>query len=166
MGKLRVSGIVKESYTDGVGIRYTIFVQGCDHKCNKCQNPETWDFNGGIDCDIDDIIKDIKQDPLLDGITLSGGDPMYRPKEILELIERIKAETNLNIWVYTGFTFEECLGDKDRLEVLKKIDTLVDGRYEEQHRSLHLRFRGSSNQRIIDIQKTLETGKIQILIDD
>lgn len=160
MGKIRLAGIVDESFTDGVGIRYTLFTQGCKHKCHNCQNPETWDFNGGQLFDIDRLIEDIKENPLLDGITLSGGDPMYQTQEILELIQKIKSNTSLTVWIYTGFLYEQCIVDKDKLEVLKYTDVLVDGEYDEAKRSLQLKFRGSSNQRIIDVQKSLESGSI------
>lgn len=164
---IRLAGVIPESYTDGVGIRYTIFVQGCNHKCEECQNPETWDFNGGNLYSIDELVGSILENPLLDGITLSGGDPMYSTKPVIELINRLKNKrTDLNIWLYTGFTFEECLADKNRKQLLKLVDVLVDGTYQKCNRSLHLRFRGSSNQRIIDVQKSLKDGKIHILIDD
>ena len=166
MGTIRLAGIVDESFTDGTGIRYTIFTQGCNHACYNCQNPETWNFNKGELYDINDIIADIKSNPMLDGVTLSGGDPMYRTVEVLDLVKRIKEETKLNIWLYTGFTYEECLEDPDKLEILKHIDVLVDGMYDEHMRSLYLRFRGSSNQRIIDVQESLKKHKIKILIDD
>ena len=166
MGTIRLAGVVDESFTDGVGIRYTIFTQGCKHKCHNCQNPGTWDFKGGQLFDIDEIIESIKGNPLLDGITLSGGDPMYQTKEVLEIVQKIKSMTSLTIWLYTGFTYEDCLGDKDKLQILKYIDILVDGEYDESKRSLALQFRGSSNQRIIDVQKSLETGKVVIFIDN
>lgn len=163
---IRLAGVIKESYTDGTGIRYTIFVQGCKHNCFKCHNPETWDFNSGTDYNIHDLVTDIMENPLLDGVTLSGGDPMYFPAETLELINEIKSRTNLNIWLYTGFLYEDCIKDKDKMAVLSKIDILVDGEYKNELRSLQLRFRGSSNQRIIDVQESLKTGAIKILIDD
>lgn len=157
---IRVAGFEKESYTDGIGIRYTIFVQGCKHNCLKCHNPETWDFKGGADTSISGIVDDMIENPLLDGVTISGGDPMYRCDEVLSLIEEIKARTKYNIWAYTGFTYEECLADSDKLKVLSNIDVLVDGEYKDELRSLSLTFRGSSNQRIIDVQKSLKTGEV------
>jgi len=166
LGLIRLAGVIDESFTDGLGIRYTIFTQGCNHRCHNCQNPETWDLNGGELYDIDKLIASIKEDPIIDGITLSGGDPLYQPTAILELVSKIKASTDLNIWLYTGFTYEECLADKNKRDILEKIDILVDGLYDEELRSLRLRFRGSSNQRIIDIQKSLKTGKVEIYIDD
>ncbi len=166
LGNIRLAGVIDESYTDGVGVRYTIFTQGCMHQCYNCQNKETWDFNAGTVCSIDKIIEQLKTMPWLDGVTLSGGDPMYRETEVLELVKKIKENTTLNIWLYTGFTYEECLADTAKREILNYIDVLVDGKYEEQLRSLHLKFRGSSNQRIIDIPKSLKENKVVILIDD
>lgn len=166
MSTIRLAGIVDESFTDGVGIRYTIFTQGCNHYCNGCHNPETWDFNGGTDYDIDDLINDMMENPLLTGVTISGGDPLYRTREVLELIKAIRTRTQLDIWLYTGFTYEECLADSKKLEVLKNIDILVDGEYMNQCRSLSLRFRGSSNQRIIDVKKSLSTNEIVLFIED
>lgn len=163
---IRLAGVVKESYTDGIGIRYTVFVQGCNHKCANCHNPETWDFHSGEDYNITDLVTDILSNPLLDGVTISGGDPMYRPDETLQLINEIRNRSDLNIWVYTGFSFEDCIADSKMKKILDKIDVLVDGEYKEELRSLHLRFRGSSNQRIIDIPKTLLTNTITILIND
>jgi anaerobic ribonucleoside-triphosphate reductase activating protein len=159
---IRIAGIVNESIVDGPGIRYTIFVQGCAHKCKGCQNPQTHDFNGGKLVKIDDIINDIKQYKYIDGITLSGGDPFSQPKQCAKLLKLIKEETGLNVWCYTGFTFEELMRmqSDDIKEMLENIDVLVDGRYVEELSSLELRFRGSSNQRIIDIPKTLTTGHI------
>lgn len=166
MGTIRLAGIVDESFTDGVGIRYTIFTQGCDHKCHNCQNPETWDFAGGKNYDIDKIIEDIKENPLLDGITLSGGDPMYQTSEVLELAKKIKADTDLNIWLYTGFYYDECVQDKNKLEVLKYIDILVDGVYDEHFKTMNLKFRGSSNQRVIDVKKSLDNNQIVLYMTD
>ena len=103
---------------------------------------------------------------MLDGITVSGGDPMYRTAEVLELITKIRERTTLNIWLYTGFTYEECLADTDKLKILQNIDILVDGAFDEKLKSLCLRFRGSSNQRIIDVKKSLETGKVHKYIVD
>ena len=161
MGKvIRIAGIIPESFTDGIGIRYTIFTQGCSHHCHGCQNPETWDFNSGTDTDISDILKDIKDNPLLDGVTFSGGDPIYQAKNCTELAKLIKSNTNLNIWCYTGFKFEDLLSMEDAVEFMKYIDVLVDGEYKESQRCLALPFRGSSNQRIIDIPKTLESNSI------
>ncbi|MBR1453576.1 MAG: anaerobic ribonucleoside-triphosphate reductase activating protein [Lachnospiraceae bacterium] len=158
--EISIAGIVKESFTDGQGIRYAIFVQGCAHKCPGCQNPETWEFSRNNLMTVDELIADIKDDPMLDGVTFSGGDPFYQSVACTELAKRIKTETNLNIWCYTGFKFEELLNNKEYREFLNYIDVLVDGPYVEKLKSLELYFRGSKNQRIIDVKNTLSSGKI------
>lgn len=158
---LRIAGIEKESITDGVGIRYTVFTQGCKHKCLGCHNPETHDINGGYDIAIDEIIEDLKSNPLLDGITLSGGDPFFQAKECTELLVRIRKEfKHLNVWAYSGFTFEQLLRNKDMREMLDLVDVLVDGRFVLERRTLESRFKGSENQRIIDVRKSLENNKV------
>ena len=158
---LRIAGIEKESITDGVGIRYTVFTQGCKHKCLGCHNPETHDINGGYDIAIDEIIEDLKSNPLLDGITLSGGDPFFQAKECTELLVRIRKEfKHLNVWAYSGFTFEQLLRNKDMREMLDLVDVLVDGRFVLKRRTLESRFKGSENQRIIDVRKSLENNKV------
>ena len=167
MGTIRLAGIIPESYTDGEGIRYTLFVQGCAHHCKNCHNPETWSFTDGNNYNIDKIIDNILSNPLLDGVTLSGGDPLYRPDEVLEFLTKLKQrKPELDIWMYTGFTYEECLQDESKLKVLKCVDILVDGEYEEDRRCLALRFRGSSNQRIIDIKRSLLEHRTIIYISD
>jgi len=158
---LRIAGIEKESITDGVGIRYTVFTQGCKHKCLGCHNPETHDINGGYDIAIDEIIEDLKSNPLLDGITLSGGDPFFQAKECTKLLVRIRKELkHLNVWAYSGFTFEQLLRNKDMREMLELVDVLVDGRFVLERRTLESRFKGSENQRIIDVRKSLENNKV------
>lgn len=159
---IRIAGIVPESFTDGSGIRYTIFTQGCSHHCHGCHNPETWDFNGGHSIDIDKIVAEILENPLLDGVTFSGGDPMFQAKNCTELAKLIKSKTDLNIWCYTGFKYEELLNREDAVEFMRYIDVLVDGEYNESQRCLALPFRGSSNQRIIDVPKSFESNTIII----
>lgn len=163
MGSIRIAGIIRESIVDGPGIRFVVFSQGCAHKCKNCQNPDSWDFNSGYDCDITKIIDAIDKDPLLDGVTFSGGDPIYQADRFLELALKIK-ERNLNIMLYTGFTFEELLEMKKNNVELSKlldlVDLLVDGPYIDELRDLTLLFRGSKNQRIIDVKESLKTGSI------
>lgn len=164
---IRVAGFVKESFTDGVGVRYTIFAQGCKHDCAGCHNPDTHDLRGGSLFEIDKIMDEIKECDYLDGVTLSGGDPLYQASGILKLIKRIKEETTLNIWCYTGFKFEDLAKNKDTnlIEILNNIDVIVDGPFIQELRNISLRFRGSSNQRIIDVKKSLKTGEVRTLID-
>lgn len=165
MSKIRIAGYVDDSIVDGPGIRFTIFTQGCAHHCFNCHNPETWDFDKGKDVDIDELISKINRNPLLQGITLSGGDPLYQVNACLELVKKVKElNADLDIIIYTGFTFEELAinfkKNNDLLSLLKLSDILIDGKYEDSLRDLTLRFRGSSNQRVINLKKTFLEEKI------
>lgn len=153
--KLRIAGFVDDSVVDGDGCRFTIFVQGCHHHCPHCQNPETHDFDGGFDIDTSELWKKISGNPLLSGITLSGGEPFCQPEPLTELAMKAH-EAGLNVWVYSGYTLEQ-LESKNNLEInalLKESDVLVDGPYRHEERDLTLRFRGSRNQRVIDLNRT------------
>ena len=154
--KIQLSGIVNDSIVDGEGIRMTIFTQGCPHHCPDCHNPQTHSFMGGYEADTDKILSMMSENPLLDGITLSGGEPMQQPEACYILAEGAK-KLNLNVWVYTGYTWEELLkkNNPSIQKLLKKTDILIDGRFIASLRSLELAFKGSSNQRTIDVQKSL-----------
>ncbi|MFA6830187.1 MAG: anaerobic ribonucleoside-triphosphate reductase activating protein [Bacilli bacterium] len=157
---IRLAGIEKHSAVNGPGIRYVIFTQGCTHACQKCQNPETWNLNGGKEYPLDLLINDIFATKFIDGITLSGGDPLLQSPIIIELCKKVK-ERGLNIWCYTGFTFEEILSGKagaDAIEALKFIDVLVDSPFIVEKLSKECIFRGSSNQRLIDCKSSLDAG--------
>lgn len=160
---LRLAGIVRESIVDGPGIRFVVFCQGCPHHCHGCHNETTHDFEGGYDCEIEKIIKAIDENPLLDGVTFSGGEPACQPKAFLALAEEIK-KRDLNILMYSGYTYEELknMAEKDASlnGLLHSIDILIDGRYDYTQRDLTLSFRGSKNQRSIDVKKTLESNEI------
>lgn len=162
---LRIAGVYRESIVDGPGLRFAIFCQGCSHECEGCHNPETWDFNGGYDCSFEKLLNAIDENPLLDGVTFSGGDPIYQAEAFYYFSKELK-KRNLNILIYTGFTFEELLELEDPfvLKLLSLTDTLIDGKFRLDERDLSLLFRGSKNQRIIDVQKSLKEGKV--LLDE
>ena len=164
--EIRLSGIVEESIVDGKGIRFTVFTQGCPHNCKGCHNPQTHDFKGGYLDDTDNLFEKFKEDPILKGMTFSGGEPFMQPKPLTELAKKIHGLKYKDIWCYTGFTFEELLkGNEDRIELLNNIDVLIDGKFVEELKNLELSFRGSENQRIIDVKKSLAENKI-ILVED
>lgn len=151
--------IQPDSILDGSGIRTVIWFQGCLHNCKGCQNPETHDMNGGIVVDVDELKMKFKNLKYQSGITLSGGDPFFQPDAALEIAKFAKS-VGLNVWAYTGFTYEALLSDKSRLDLLKNVDVLVDGKFMMDKKSLNCKFRGSTNQRLIDVKKSLEAGGV------
>ena len=165
--KLAIPEIQMDSVVDGEGIRSVIWFQGCNHKCFNCQNPETWDFEGGTKVAIEDVKKQIRELEFQQGVTFSGGDPLYQLDAFIELAKEVH-NCNMDVWVYTGFTYEELIklskDDKKYLDALKQIDVLVDGPFINKLKSFNVKFRGSSNQRIIDVPSSLKENKI-ILIE-
>lgn len=157
--KLRLFGCVNDSIVDGPGLRYTIFVQGCHHNCLGCHNPESHDINGGYVKEIAEILKEIDENPLLDGITLSGGEPMLQVETLIELSKEVK-KRNLNIILYSGYTYEQIIDDVNKKSLLELCDMLIDGKFELEKRSLSLLYRGSSNQRLINVQESLKQNCI------
>lgn len=163
--KIRLARDVQsDSIVDGPGIRTVIWTQGCSHNCKGCHNPETHNFDGGSLYDIDDIKNEIdKYIYETDGVTFSGGDPMFQPMQITMLAKYAKSK-GLNVWCYTGFTYEQIVTmAKDNpiyMELLKNIDVLVDGKFELENRHLSLIYRGSTNQRIIDVQESLKEQRV------
>ncbi|MRS03806.1 anaerobic ribonucleoside-triphosphate reductase activating protein, partial [bacterium] len=159
--KVQIAGIVNESVTDGPGFRTTIFFQGCKHHCVGCHNPQTWTFEGGNALEIETVIEQIPYSPLIKGITLSGGDPFFQPKTASAIARDCKNHDK-DVWAYTGFTWEQLMaqGDKDRLELLKACDVLVDGPFVQSLLCYDLPFRGSSNQRLIAVQDSLRSGRV------
>jgi len=159
-GTLRIAGQARESIVDGPGIRYTVFTQGCPHHCPGCQNPQTHDFAGGQDISLDKLLEDICRNPLVSGVTFSGGEPFSQPGPLATLAQELKKRRR-HIMVYTGYTFEELLklNDPAVKQLLSFTDLLVDGRYVAAKRNLNLRFRGSSNQRILNVPESLKTQK-------
>ena len=155
--QIRIAGLVPESFVDGDGIRFAIFMQGCRRNCEGCHNPETHDLNGGRLVDTEEIISAIKKNPLLDGITLTGGEPLLQI-DAAEEIARAAKNFGLSVWCYTGYTFEEL--PSDAAPLLENVDVLIDGEFVLSLRDLDLQFRGSRNQRIIDLKKTRKQNKI------
>ena len=150
--KIRILDILEETMADGPGLRTSIYCAGCAHACPGGHNPQSWDFKGGREVDVQDILDVIKSDEFAN-VTFSGGDPLYQVEAFTELARRIKEETGKNIWCYTGFTYEEILADERLSMILPYIDTLVDGPFIADLRDPDLHFRGSSNQRIIHLTK-------------
>ena len=165
----KILGINFESLVDGNGVRVTIFFSGCLHHCKGCHNPISHDFSNGrlFTSEIqNEIIQYINETPFIGGITLSGGDPMYSAASIVPFIKELRAKARkIDIWVYSGFVFEEILKNESMSELLRLCDVLVDGPYIASNKSPNLRFKGSTNQRIIDIQKSLCTNQVQTLGD-
>lgn len=158
---VRISGVVNESVVDGLGIRTTVFFQGCCHGCPGCHNPETWDLKGGVEVAVADLIPRLKLNPLVSGVTFSGGEPFLQAGPAAVLGNTIK-QMGLNLWVYTGFVWENLINNRELSfkELLEIADVLIDGPFVENLQDGQLAFRGSSNQRIIDVQASLKTGKV------
>lgn len=159
MGALRIAGTVGESIVDGPGIRYVIFTQGCPHRCPGCQNPGTHDFAGGREIDTDVLLEEIRRNPLISGVTFSGGEPFAQAEALLPLARALRAEGR-HLMAYSGYTYEELLESPDEAvrALLGLLDLLVDGRFVLEQRSLELRFRGSANQRVLDVPRSLAEG--------
>lgn len=164
---LRVAGVVEDSIVDGDGFRFTIFVQGCPRRCFNCQNPETQPLGGGHIETIDGLMQQIQSNPLLTGVTFSGGEPFLQCAPLARLAKKIHA-AGLDLWSYSGFTLEELQDRHDQATdaLLNEVDVLVDGEYVEELRDLTLHFRGSSNQRVIDMNATRQKGQIVLLYND
>lgn len=154
---IRIAGLVPESYVDGNGIRFAVFFQGCLRHCPACHNPHTHDLNGGKLFDTADIISLFKRSSLLDGITLTGGEPLLQIPPAIELAQAAKRR-GLSVWLYTGYRFEDLPADANPL--IKLVDVLVDGAFDINQRDLDLPFRGSRNQRLINVPESLRQGKI------
>jgi len=155
---IRVLDILEDTMVDGPGFRTSIYCAGCRHQCPGCHNPQSWAFDGGREMTTEQIMKIIEADPYAN-VTFSGGDPMYQASGFAELAREIHKRTNKYIWCYTGFTFESLINPEQR-ELLELLDVLVDGPFIEKLRDTDLLFRGSSNQRLIDVQASLYKGKV------
>lgn len=159
--QIQLSGVVNDSIVDGTGIRLTVFTQGCPHHCPLCHNPQTHDFSGGYTGDTESIISVFLENPLLDGITLSGGEPLAQPIPCAHLAEEAQ-KAGLNVWLYTGYAWEDIFEENNPsiLHLLTHTNVMIDGVFLAEARSLDLVFRGSTNQRIIDVQQSLKTGTV------
>ena len=158
--KMRIAGVVNDSIVDGPGFRLAVFAQGCPHHCPGCHNPQTHDPYGGSEMDTDEIINKLLGNPLLDGVTLTGGEPFCQPEACAE-IARAAHRAKLNVWSYTGYTFETLMqnGTAAQRALLQEVDVLVDGPFLLAQRTLNCRFRGSDNQRLIDVRASLEADE-------
>lgn len=152
---LRISGVISESIVDGPGFRYVVFTQGCPHGCPGCHNPQTHDFHGGTLIDPLTLLPEIDENPLLSGVTLSGGEPFVQPEALLPLARQIKAR-GLHLLIFSGYTYEQLLdlaSSRQAVDQLLRLcDTLIDGPYIEEQRDLTLQFRGSANQRVLQLR--------------
>jgi anaerobic ribonucleoside-triphosphate reductase activating protein len=162
-----ISGYYKESINEGYGLRSVIFISGCFHACKGCFNEAAWNFKHGEEFTIDkqlEVINDIKNNPLIDGITLCGGDPFFSAKEVIEFLTLCKQHIpNINVWTYSGFTYEEIIRSKLLKQLLEMCDVLIDGRFIIEEKDTTLLFRGSKNQRIIDIPASLKNNCATLL---
>lgn len=155
--KMRIAGFVQESIVDGPGYRLVVFVQGCPHKCKGCHNPHTHDLNGGWEVDTSEIIGMMDCNPLVTGLTLSGGEPFWQAEACKELADAAHRR-DLDVWCYTGYTWEQIQAERDwdEIHLLWSVDVLVDGPFVQEQRTLELPWRGSKNQRLIDVRKSLD----------
>ena len=157
--ELRIIDIIEDTTVDGPGFRTSIYCSGCSHACPGCHNPQSWDLNAGKRMPVDDVLKVILDDPFAD-VTFSGGDPMYQTEGFTELAKAIKQKSDKTIWCYTGFTFETLINRPNTRQLLQYVDVLVDGPFVQALRGEDLLYRGSSNQRLIDVRASLEQRQV------
>jgi len=159
---MRIAGLVQDSIVDGPGLRFAVFTQGCKICCEGCHNPDTWDETGGTEMSVESIIKEMLSNPLTDGLSLSGGEPFQQAADCAGLAA-VARENGLNVWVFTGKTFEElneeAKNDSDVYNLLTQTDILVDGRFIIEERTLSVKWCGSKNQRILDVKRSLNEEK-------
>jgi anaerobic ribonucleoside-triphosphate reductase activating protein len=159
---VRIAGALRHSSVNGPGVRYVLFFQGCPHHCPGCQNPDTWDPAGGTEFAASQAAEAILQTRYLDGVTFSGGDPLFQAEGALEIARAIK-KAGLNLWIYTGWTYEQVrdgAAGEAACELLKTADVLVDGPFIKELKSDDVIYRGSSNQRLVDLPRTIRSGVI------
>ena len=158
---MRIANTVSDSIVDGPGLRFTVFTQGCPHRCPGCHNPDTHDPAGGREAAVEELAEKLLSNPLTDGLTLSGGEPFCQAAECARLAA-IAREKGLNVWVYTGYTYERLIAGEvpGAMELLAQTDVLVDGPFVEAQKSYAALFRGSANQRLIDVPRSLAAGQV------
>lgn len=156
--KINILDIVEGTTVDGPGLRTAIYMAGCRHGCPGCHNPESWAFDGGTAMDLEEILAIVEENDF--NVTLSGGDPLYHSTETLELCRQIKQRFGKTIWCYTGFTWEQIVASPTLRPLLDYLDVVVDGPFQLENKQLGLRFKGSTNQRLIAVRPTLTTGQI------
>lgn len=156
---LNILSIIEDTTVDGPGFRTSIYCAGCSHRCPGCHNPQSWTRDGGTEMSVEAVMQVIEADPFAN-VTFSGGDPMQQAEAFTELAKAIRARTNKNIWCYTGYTFEALQHMPAQRQLLEQVDVLVDGPFIQAQRDTSLRFRGSANQRLIDVPRSLSTGKV------
>ncbi len=161
--QIRMMNIMNSSSVDGTGFRDVLFVSGCPHHCEGCHNPQTWDYHAGVRATLGEVFDKLTESSITN-VTISGGEPFEQADALCELARAIKEYTDKTIWIYSGYTYENLVFDKDKLRLLEMCDVLVDGRFERDNTELNLRFKGSLNQRIIDIKASLDSDKV-ILVD-
>jgi len=159
---IRVQDITYSSAVDGTGFRDVLFVNYCPHRCEGCHNQQTWEIENGKDMTVNEVYECLTKSSITN-VTFSGGEPFCQPKALKKLAEMIK-NAGKTIWVYSGYTFEQLMDDDDKKALLLQCDVLVDGRYVEKEAKLNMRFKGSENQRIIDVKKSTEQNKV-VLFD-
>ena len=155
---LRVAGVIEDSIVDGPGLRLTVFAQGCGRRCPGCHNPDTWDYSGGMEIETGKLLEMMTANPLLDGLSLSGGEPFDQAAAFAELA-REAHNKGYHVMAWSGYTFEELARDEVRRELLEAVDILVDGPFVPEQRSLNLPWRGSKNQRVLDIARSLAENR-------
>ena len=151
---IRILSIKYGTSVDGIGLRTSLYCAGCENRCPGCHNPQSWDEKGGEAISVDELYHRVVEADM--NVTFTGGDPMYHPEGFIALASLIKRNTNKTIWCYTGYRFEELLSHPTRRQLVELCDVIVDGRYIEDERDLSLHFRGSRNQRIIDVKASLD----------
>lgn len=155
---LRVLRVVEGTSVDGPSLRTSIYVAGCRHACPLCHNPQSWNMNGGEPRSLDSLMQVIAYNE--SPVTLTGGDPLYQPVAVKQLVHRIKTELGYNVWCFTGFTWEEIVADPELTDTIREVDVVVEGRFVNALRDTSLLFRGSSNQRLVDVKSSIASRQL------